>query len=271
MKEKHDLWGKVYRAKDLTQLHAYLLEAEARIKDIVGDNPLAFYLRSRSEEVLGKINDLLGTRRYILDKLFTYTDDEIKRMEAVNSLLRRLYEQMYRRTANLYRTILKGGTDSTFDDDYEVEGTLDIGVEYDKDEGDYDTVLHLENDIFYDSDFPYMLYTIRENDEEYNHSLTHVCECNLRHFPGNTPEMTDEELGCDYTFLEDGVTWNECLNREDLSHICFSYAFHTLFTDHPYSLADIIRINSFVVEAKLVCQRITDQKGRRHVNGGLVK
>lgn len=186
-------------------------------------------------------------------------------MEQVNTLLTDLRKNMYRRTCALYRTLLAHGVDKSFDDDYEVEGKLTVGVEYDSKEGDYGTVLHLENDAYYGSDFAYMLYVIANNEEERRYTLGYIDNCCLRHEEGNTPDMTDKELlVVDFADLDDGTSWDECLHRDDLKHICFGYAFHSLYSHNPYSLADIVRINSFDVNVQLVCQRLTDQAGRRN-------
>ena len=217
-----------------------------------------------------EIDNYIGLRTMILDKMFTYAPDEIERMEQVNTLLTDLRKNMCRRTCALYRTLLAHGVDKSFDDDYEVEGKLTVGVEYDSKEGDYGTVLHLENDAYYGSDFAYMLYVIANNEEERRYALGYIDNCCLRHEEGNTPDMTDQELlVVDFAYLDDGTSWDECLHRDDLKHICFGYAFHSLYSHNPYSLADIVRINSFDVNVQLVCQRLTDQAGRR--NKGITK
>ncbi len=76
--------------------------------------------------------------------------------------------------------------------------------------------------------------------------------------------MTDKELlVVDFADLDDGTSWDECLHRDNLKHIYFGHASHSLYTHNPYSLADIVRINSFDVNVQLACQRLTDQAGRR--------
>lgn len=255
--------NKINNTKDPQQLRTYLQEVESEIKGIVGEDPFYFYPSSPSPEIIDRIEALIGNRRYILDRMFTYSEDEIKRMEQVNALLFNLTKQMYQRTTSLYRMLLKYGQDDSFDDDYEVEGVLNHHVEYSKDEGDLDSVLHLENDDVYGSDFAYMIYVMRENDELSDFHINYIDNCFIYHRESNTPEMTDKELDCDYTFMDDGESWGECLWRNDLKHICFCHAFHSLYTHHSYSLQDIIRINAFSVDVKLTCQRITDQKGRR--------
>ena len=56
--------------------------------------------------------------------MFAATPEEVERMEQVNTLLLQLTQQMYRRSAELYRKVLGATYDKTFDDDVEVEGSL---------------------------------------------------------------------------------------------------------------------------------------------------
>lgn len=252
-------------ANDVATLRELLQSVEKEIKGIVGNDPLNFYLERPSQQAMEEIDNYIGLRTIILDKMFTYTSTEIERIEQVNALLTDLRKRMFRRTCTLYRTVLAHGADESFDDDYEVEGKLTVGVEYDSKEGDYGTILHLENDAYYGSDFAYMLYVIMSNEDEKRFSLGYIDSCFLRHEEGNTPDMTDKELlAIDFADLDDGTSWDECLHRDDLKHICFGHAFHCLYTHNPYSLADIVRINSYDVNVQLVCQRLTDQAGRRY-------
>lgn len=256
---------RIEAAKDVATLCELLQSVEGNIKGIIGKNPLSFFLERPSHNIMEEIDDYIGLRTVILDKMFTYSPDEIERMEQVNTLLTDLRRNMYRRTCALYRTLLAHGVDESFDDDYEVEGKLAVGVEYDSNEGDYGTVLHLENDAYYGSDFAYMLYVIMNKEEERRYALGYIDNCCVRHNERNTPDMTDKELlAQNFAFWDDGTSWDECLHHDDLKHICFGYAFHSLYTHNPYALADILRINSFDVNVQLVCQQLTDQAGRRY-------
>lgn len=250
-------------ASDADKLRTILLSVEAAIKSKVGEEPCLFYLDRPSDDILEQINELLYIRRDILDKLFTYTEEEIRLIEQTNELLFNLNKQMYQRTVNLYRCILQYGGDKDFDDDYMVEGFLKANVEYDPETGNGNTVRHFTNDIHYGSDFEYMLYVIQENEEERRGSMKNIVECSVKHCFSNTSNMTDKELHCDYTFLDDGETWIGWHECPQLANTCICFAFHSMFDHHPYALADIIRVDSFEVQAQIICQRITNQKGQR--------
>lgn len=106
------------------------------------------------------IKKLLNVRQSLLDKIFLATPEEINRLEQVNSLLNDSTKKMFHRTASLYRTLLSSYRDKEFDDDYEVIGSLKCNIDYDSEGGCYGTVLKLDNDEFYGSDFGYMIALI---------------------------------------------------------------------------------------------------------------
>ncbi|MCC8038286.1 MAG: hypothetical protein LIP02_09180 [Bacteroidales bacterium] len=255
---------KEIRSATVTEtLRQCVREVESAIFDIVGPNPMSFYSDYPSKEHVEKIDELLSTRRILLDRMFRYTDEEVQALERVNELLKTLRRQMYERTTSLYRTVLCN-PDADFDDDYNVEGTLNSGVEYDPEDGDFGTVIHYDSDHYYGSAFSPMLYILRENDEACRGCMSKIDECSIGHRSTHTPDITDEQLHCDWRNLDDGHTWIEWHAHPRLDHINVCYGLHCMFDHHHYSLADIIRVDDFVVEAHITCQRLTDQRGRRY-------
>jgi len=177
----------------------------------------------------------------------------------VNDLLLNLTNQMYRRTNSLYRqTILCA--DKDFDDDYEAEGSLMIDVDYEKDEVCKD-ILQLSDDNFYGSDFAYMINLIGESEEFHSYYFgRNIEECNIHH----REECTLEENECKNE-LDDGVSWAEGnLCNSAFNDIVICHAAHSICTHHPYSIPDLLRINSYWIDVKVTCQHITDQQGRRY-------
>ena len=120
-----DLTDYIYQENDANKKRALLLEVEAEIKKLMGEQEkgrldLSFFCEAQIE----KIQDLIGTRSLILNQMFQATSQEIKRFETVNELLDNLTKKMYHRMANLYRTLIDSPKDKSFDDDYVIRGTL---------------------------------------------------------------------------------------------------------------------------------------------------
>ena len=187
--------------------------------------------------------------------MFFATSEEIIRLKQVNSLLDELTKKMYHRTASLYRTLLSSYRDEEFDDDYEILGTLKCNVDYDSEDGSYGTVLKLENDEFYGSDFGYMIALINGMQDSEN-----IVECHIGYKETHTLNMSEKELNC-YDYWDDGISWNEGqLNRKELEHICICYATHVICVHNEYSLSDLLRLNDFWVEVQIKCQHFISQK-----------
>lgn len=104
-------------------LRRRLLRIERKILRITGMNPDDFRW-TRSQRKIERVGELIGERKVLLDRMFAGTPEEVARMERVNGLLFDLTQQMYCRSAALYRKVLTTTYDPTFDDDVMVEGTL---------------------------------------------------------------------------------------------------------------------------------------------------
>ena len=235
--------------------HELLKNVESKIKEIVGIDIYSFTRKhTKYDEKYEKIKELLNARQSLLDNIFFATPEEIKRLEQVNSLLDDLTKKMFHRTASLYRALMSSCRDEEFDDDYEILGTLKCNVDYDSEDGSYGTVLKLENDEFYGSDFGYMIALINGMQDSEN-----IVECHIGYKETHTLSMGNEELDC-YDHWDDGVSWNEGeLNRKELEHICICYAMHAICVHNEYSLLDLLRLNDFWVEVQITCQHIVSQ------------
>lgn len=240
------------------ELHQSLNNVEDEIKKIVGIDINNFIRKhAKYDDVYETVKDLLHIRQCLLDKLFLGTPDELARFEEVNSLLDKLTKKMYCRTATLYRTLLTSCRDEDFDHDYMACGSLKCVVDYDFEEGSYHTILHLDNDEFYDSDFGYMLSLVNGMQD-----INSIVECKICYEETHTSVMSDEELNC-YDYWDDSVSWNEGrLNRKELAEISICYATHAICVNNNYSIPDLLRLNSFWVEAQIICQHIVDQDGK---------
>lgn len=67
-----------------------------------------------------KMQSLLADRANYLDRMFLATPEEVSRLEALNEMLIKKVEDMQRRAAMLWKTMLTMRQMPEFDDDYEV-------------------------------------------------------------------------------------------------------------------------------------------------------
>lgn len=248
----------IHEEKDMDRLREVLQIVEDEIKHNTYNESMLFNFRGMDKYTLRKIEDLIGTRQLILNKMFQATPAEVERFKIVNTLLKQLTEQMYQRTADFYRTLLKYGKDATFDDDYNVEGSLQYAYNGE------DSILCLEEDPYYGSDFNYMIDLIDSfiyQTHYYSHEINSV---SIVYKLEHTPDWTNEQLDCLDPF-DDGQSWTEgWLRHPNLDSICMCYAVHDLCTHKDYSIPDFLRLNDFWVEAKVVCQHIVEQDGTRY-------
>ncbi len=241
------------------RLRRQLLRVERRILRITGMDPNAFHW-IHTQKNLERVGELIGDRKALLDRMFVGTPEEVVRMERVNGLLLDLTQQMYCRSAALYRKVLTATYDEAFDDDVVVEGTLKYNCDGDE------SVLPMTNDAYYGSDFGRMLRII---------DWLYVGECDGFRLseieqticksiePQDRPDMRDEEFGFE-NGLDDGTTWAEgCLQHPAFEHICICHAVHDLCTHKKYSIPDLLRMNDFWCEVKVTHQHIVRQDGSR--------
>lgn len=252
-----------YRTLNEVQLKYELKKLEKRILRITGD-PLAtgkgyyrkFFRWASNKNSVDRVRELMSDRRFILHLLFEKhcTPAEVARLEKVNALLLDLTNRTYKRTASLARKVLSIPREE-LDDDLTVEGKLipEFDLPY--------SVLRLEDDNYYGSDFVRMAAILQET-EEYQPGMADV-RCYLDQIENFTPAITDEELGCANT-MDDGTTWGEAwLRIPPLEHIIICYALHALVTHMNWSIPDVLRINDYKIEVTLTVQQFSDQERNR--------
>ena len=235
-----------YRKLTDVQLKYELMKLEAAILEHTTDPlaskvPMPFYEWSRNKTAVEELHDKMLTRSCILNILFERhcTPEEVARLEKVNSLLLEMINRTYKRTAQLYRTLLSMPKDE-FDDDFEIEARFVPMFDIPS------SVLRLSDDSYYGSDFVRMAAILQET-EESKPGMADV-SCYWSPCPDRTPDLTDEQLGCANT-LDDGQTWAEgWLLIPQFEHITFCYALHALVTHQCYSIPDVLRINDYKIE-----------------------
>ena len=228
--------------KDMLDISGDVLDLLKRRHDITADEYTLLDL-------------LLGLRSWALNNLFENhcTDEEVRRFAAVNEQLYNMTQRMYERTRML-NDFIKTMPLHEKDDDLTVEANLRFW-----DEGAA-SVLELEDDDFYGSDFARMIELLSMVYSEYTHwdyvrnitTSTGIKEGCLK---------IDDDIKND---LDDGRTWAEgWLRHPKLDHLVICHAVHDICTHKDYSIPDLLRMNTFEVSVKMKIQQIQNQDGSR--------
>ena len=225
---------------DIEELKQELVRIESSIKTITGDN-IEYMTWWRNDEKCDKVETLLHQRCTILNKMFAATPTEIDRFKQVNEMLYDLTSQLFNRVKSLSGSCEKIA-DRSFDDDYEIWGTLRVNVECPED------ILTLDDDDDYGSDFLLMnhiLYLLYDNKNS-----------NIEWF--NAYAIAAEEK----PMCDDGVSWNEYpfYGRKEFDDIVICHAVHDICNHKMYSVPDLLRLNSYWAEVKLTLQKLASQQ-----------
>ena len=205
----------------------------------------------QDRETLDRIEYLLHTRSYLLNQMFLCNQAEKERFKQINELLLGLTRQMYAHTANLYRAMHQSLKDETFDDDCEIEGRLLFS------HNGSESVLVLEEDMFYSSDFNRIIKLIDTLLDK--KGLAEIESCSISNGIDNIPDVTDKALGLTDELDDETSGAEGCLSRSELEDICICHAVHDICTHKPYSIPDLLRMNDFWVEAEVTFQHFASQ------------
>ena len=226
---------------DIEELKQELVRIESSINSMTGDNIEYMTYWWRNDKKRDKVKTLLHQRCTILNKMFAATPAEIDRFKQVNEMLYLLTSQLFNRVKKLSSSH-KIIADTTFDDDYEIDGTLRVVIESETD------ILTLDNDDFYGSNFLLMnhiLYLLYDNKNS-----------NIEWF--NADAIAAEEK----PMCDDGVSWNEYpfYGRKEFDDIVICHAVHDICNHKKFSIPDLLRINNYWAETKLTLQKFASQK-----------
>ena len=239
-------------------LNTKLSVIERQIKEVLpasSDTDLYIMIRNLGGKEKEYVRDLLVERQGILDGLLICSPAEIARMKEVNDRLYSLTKSLYNKTYSLYKALLKTGYDPDFDDDIMIEGTLKFLVDSWEDS---ESVLKIEEDKEYGSDFLYMMDLICHLEKD--SYLNSCARTFLSYNPKHTSDVSIEELHMNNT-LDNGVSWDHAGLFKDL---CVCHAIYSLRSDNLYSYPDIFRMNDFWCEVKVTHQLLTDLEGKRY-------
>ena len=260
---KYDQWSEQIRlmspsAEKTSSLKSFIHDIETDILDITGD-VLDFRnrkIRDLSPDQFDLLDSLLLLRGWALNSLFEVhcTDEEVRRFSAINDKLYAMTESMYER-AQMVNELIKTMPLHEKDDDVEVEAKLKFW------EDGAPSVLEIEDDDFYGSDFTRMivLRSIIDSDyrsyDEIERVAIYPKLVNGKLIPDDTEIKND---------MDDGTTWAEAwLRHPKLDHLIVCHAVHDICTHKNYSIPDLLRMNTFEVSIDIKIQQIEDQDGAR--------
>lgn len=240
------------RIKNPDILRTKVKEIEAKIREIIDTN----HHWNGDVKFREKIRLLLADRARYLNRMFLATPSEVTRLEAMNDMLIKKVEDMQRRTAMLWETMLTMRQMPEFDDEYEVSGELKVYG----DRSDEESVLKLPEDEYYGSDFALANEALAAT---MNRHWTHS-QCGSVIEPWKTKTADKNPDGAFTHSMEDGESWAEgALCHPALSHICICYPIHDLVTHLEFSIPDLLRINNFSTKVRLEISNDTTQSGIR--------
>ena len=237
------------------QLQQFVKDIEKDILNISGD---VLDLRARHDIMPSEydlLEALLLKRSCALNNLFEThcTDEEVRRFTAINNQLYDMTKRMYERTKML-NELIKTMPLHEKDDDVDVEAKLKFW------EDGASSVLELEDDGYYGSDFSRMIVLLAIVDRDYK-CYDEIEQVNLCPRIVDGKVVSDDEIKND---LEDGTTWAQAwLRHPKLDHLIVCHAVHDICTHKNYSIPDLLRMNTFEVSVDIKIQQIEDQDGAR--------
>lgn len=233
-------------------LRVKIQKIEAKLREIIDSK------RRWSEDwrLKEKVEILLADRASYLDRMFLATPEEVARLEALNEMLVKKVEDMRRRAAMLWETMLSMRQMTEFDDNYEVRAELHV----EGDRSDEEAVLKLPEDEYYGSDFALANEAIIDiMPRNWNHSW---CGSVISPWQSDNADK-DPDQAFSHS-MEDGQSWAEgALCHPAFSHICICYPIHDLVTHLSFSIPDLLRINCLSTRVWLEISNDTTQSGAR--------
>lgn len=260
---KYDKWSEQIRSMPASDsrtesLKSFIRGIETDMLDITGDvlDCSSRMICDLSPDQFDLLDSLLSRRGWALNNLFEVhcSDEEVRRLATINDKLYDMTEQMYER-ARMVNELIKTMPLHEKDDDVEAEAKLRFW------EDGASSVLELEDDGYYGSDFSRMIVLLAIIDRDYK------CYDEIERayfFPRivDGKVISDDDIRND---LDDGTTWAEAwLRHPKLDHLVICHAVHDICTHKNYSIPDLLRMNTFEVSVEIKIQQIEAQDGACH-------
>lgn len=204
---------------------------ERRVKSIVGEG---FRFPHLGEQEWKRLEWLISVRRSVLDALMMPTEEEVRMMGEQNERLLEQTHRLYDKTFEMWKVMNDAGLNSN---DYCVRATFDFG------RSEENVVRRLDNDNWYGSDFSRMIGILADFGRRENRTISHIHET-LQCFGQSEEKARGELVGV----LDDGDTWADgALCNQAFKNIAVCYMLHAVCSHFHYSLADVLRMDSFTI------------------------
>lgn len=191
------------------------------------------------KEQRGIVENLLKLRCDLLNKMFIPNAENLNCFRRVNDHLLKLTDLATRRLGEI--NAVEYYMASREDDDEVVESWVRFVY------NDENSVLRLEDDEYYGSNFPLMIMALYE-------LYCAKGQEKIIHLRNGQPKLDDGKSWMDEPFWK----WKDSLND-----IIICYAVHDLTSHKAYSVPDLLRLNCFLCESSITFQSITRQDGTR--------
>lgn len=234
-------------------LKRFIIDIERDILNISGDvldssiRVGRYYSRYEFE----MMDTLLSMRSWALNNLFHVhcSDEEVQRFTDVNKQLYDLTERMYERT-RMVNELIKSMPVHEKDDDIKVEAMLRF-----MEDGE-PSVLKIEDDAYYGSDFTRMIILLSIIDSDYK------CYDEIEQIYVSSQIVEGRVISEDNidNCLDDGTTWAEAwLRHPKLDHLVICHAVHDICTHKHYSIPDLLRMNMFEMSVDIKILQFQNQ------------
>lgn len=224
----------------MNEIRKEIMDIESKIIAITGDNLNQRNHWAEDRTKREAVDDMLMRRCYLLNSMFVPTPENMKRFNRVNNHLYTMTQKLHSRIAAINAQVDSITDEQLFDDDEEIKGWLRVVFD------DESSVLKLDGDDYYGSNFTLMIKILAELYEEMG--LQDV-------------EYTNDGINS----LDDGTSWMDApfWNWHEFNDIIICHAVHDLTNNKSFSIPDLLRLNDFWCEVQVKFQSITQQDGTR--------
>ena len=213
--------------RDIRQLRQRLQTCENRIIETANWDTNYFYDGSLPNERYERMMKLLRRRRQILNWMCVYSENEMKRIEELDSMLTKVTQEMY----NDLDTLHTGRIATPNMEQYNYSTWLEARLSFNY--SGENSVVTLEEDTYYGSQFDKMLNLLSA--EEGNLSYRSACSA--------------------YRALISAALTNPDKDKHDLCSALLGLLGHPI-----YSVPDVLRMNSFKIKILMEQERIVCSK-----------